>query len=108
MLNHIAIMGRFTKDPELRKTPADVSVVSFTIACDRDGKDAGVDFIDVTAWRHNADFIAENFKKGTPIIVEGRLQIRNWTDRDGNNRRNAEIVAENVYFAERRALNPEV
>ena len=105
MLNHITIMGRMTRDPELRRTASGVAVASFTIACDRDynPKDGGekeVDFIDCNAWRGTGEFVANNFSKGKMIIVSGRLQIRNWTDNDGNKRRSAEVVADSVYFGE--------
>lgn len=102
MLNHIDIMGRLTADPELRRTGSNIAVVSFTIACDRDLKNAAgnrdTDFIEVVAWRKLGEFIARNFRKGSRIIVSGRLQVRVWTDKDGNKRRTAEILAENAYF----------
>lgn len=102
MLNHIDIMGRLTADPELRRTGSNIAVVSFTIACDRDLKNAAgnrdTDFIEVVAWRKLGEFIARNFRKGSRIIVSGRLQVRVWTDKDGNKRRSAEILAENAYF----------
>ena len=102
MLNHIVIMGRLTKDPELRTTQSGVSVTSFTLAVDRDfkNKDSGeksTDFIDVVAWRQTAEFVCKYFSKGRMAVAEGRLQIRDWKDRDGNNRRSAEVVADNVY-----------
>ena len=105
MLNHIVLMGRLTRDPELRRTGSGVAVTSFTIACDRDfgGKDGGekeTDFIDVTAWRHTAEFVDKYFNKGRMAVVSGRLQIRNWTDKDGNKRKSAEVVADNVYFGD--------
>lgn len=105
MLNHIDIMGRLTKDPELRRTGSGTPVVSFTIAVDRDfsGKDSGekeTDFIDCVAWRSTAEFVSKYFTKGRMAVVSGRLQIRNWTDKEGNKRRNAEIVADNIYFAD--------
>ena len=103
MLNHITIMGRFTKDPELRRTGSGVAVTSFTIACDRDFGQNGqkeTDFIDITAWRNTAEFVNKYFTKGRMVVVSGRLQIRNWTDKDGKNRRSAEVVADNVYFAD--------
>ena len=103
-LNHITIMGRFTKDPELRRTNSGTAVASFTLAVDRDfsGKDAEkeTDFIDCTAWRHTAEFVSQYFGKGRMAVVAGRLQMRSWTDKDGNKRRNAEVVADNVYFAD--------
>ena len=107
MLNHITIMGRLTRDPELRTTQAGVSVVSFTVACDRDfgGRDGGerqTDFIDCVAWRSTGEFVSKYFHKGSMIVVSGRLQSRKWQDRDGNNRPNWEINADNVYFGESR------
>ncbi len=104
MLNHITIMGRLTRDPELRRTGSGVPVTSFTIACDRDfsgkGTEKETDFIDVTAWRNTAEFVNSYFTKGRMAVVSGRLQIRNWTDKDGNKRKSAEVVAENVYFGD--------
>ena len=105
MLNHIVIMGRLTKDPELRRTGSGVAVTSFTLAVDRDfaPKDGGekeTDFIDCTAWRQTGEFVSKYFTKGRMAVVSGRLQIRVWTDKDGNKRRNAEIVADNVYFGD--------
>ena len=105
MLNHIDIMGRLTRNPELRRTASGISCVSFTLAVDRDysGKDGGekeVDFIDCVAWRSTADFVSKYFSKGRMAVVSGRLQIRGWTDKEGNKRRTAEVVADNVYFAD--------
>lgn len=104
MLNHITIMGRLTRDPELRRTGSGVAVTSFTLAVDRDFKEKSgekeTDFIEVTAWRNTAEFVSKYFTKGRMAVVFGRLQIRNWTDKDGNKRKNAEVVAENVYFAD--------
>lgn len=105
MLNHIVIMGRLTRDPEFRATGSGLSVTNFSVAVDRDfsGKDSGekeTDFIDCVAWRKTAEFVTKNFTKGKMIVVSGRLQIRTWKDKEGNNRRTAEIVAENVYFGE--------
>jgi single-strand DNA-binding protein len=103
MLNHISIMGRITKDIELRRTPAGVPVASFTVAVDRDFKNGGekeTDFIDCVAWRGTGEFVERNFSKGKMIIVAGRLQIRKWEDKNGNKRNSAEIVAENVYFGD--------
>lgn len=104
MLNHIDLMGRLTKEPELRKTQQGASVTSFTLAVERDMASADgkrpADFIDVVAWRNTADFVSKYFTKGQLAAVSGRLQIRDWTDKDGNKRRNAEVIAENVYFAE--------
>lgn len=105
MLNHITIMGRITHELELKTTNNGVPVVSFSIASDRDFADKesgerGVDFIDVTAWRHTAEFVSRYFTKGRMAVVSGRLQTRNWTDKDGNKRKAVEIVAENVYFGD--------
>ena len=105
MLNHITIMGRLTRDPELRRTGSGVAVTSFCLAVDRDfnPKDGGekeVDFIDCNAWRNTAEFVSKYFTNGSMAIVSGRLQIRNWTDKDGNKRRNAEVVADSVYFGD--------
>ena len=103
MLNHITIMGRITKDIELRRTPAGVAVASFTVAVDRDFNQNGqkeTDFIDCVAWRGTGEFVERNFSKGKMIVVSGRLQIRKWEDKNGNKRNSAEIVADNVYFAD--------
>lgn len=104
MLNHITVMGRLTHDPEMRKTPSGVSVVNFTVAVDRDikNKETGereTDFLDVVVWRYTADYVSKYCTKGSQVVVDGRLQIRNWTDKDGNKRKSAEIQAENVYIA---------
>ena len=104
MLNHIVVMGRLTHDPELRKTASGVSVASFSVAVDRDfsqqdGKKE-TDFLDVVAWRNTAEFAAKYFTKGRMAVISGRLQIRNWEDKDGNKRRTAEILAENIYFGD--------
>lgn len=105
MLNHITIMGRLTRDPELRHTGSGVAVASFTLAVDRDynpkdGAEKETDFIDCNAWRGTAEFVSKYFSKGSMAIVSGRLQIRNWTDKEGNKRRNAEVVADSVYFGD--------
>ena len=103
MLNHIVVMGRLTRDPELRKTASGVSVTSFTVAVDRDFSQDGqkeTDFLDVVAWRNTAEFAAKYFAKGRMAVVSGRLQIRNWEDKEGNKRRTAEILAENIYFCD--------
>lgn len=103
MLNHITIMGRLTRDPELRKINTGVSVASFTIACDRDfGKDnqKETDFVDIVAWKNTADFVSKFFSKGRMAVVSGRLQIRSWNDKDGNKRKTAEIIADNIYFGD--------
>lgn len=104
MLNKIFIMGRLTRDPELRRTQNGTAVTSFTLAVDRDFKNADgtkdTDFIGVVAWRTTAEFVHKYFSKGRMAVVEGRLQMRDWTDKDGNKRRNAEVLADNVYFAD--------
>lgn len=105
MLNHITIMGRLTRDPELRRTQNGTAVSSFTLAVDRDfsGKDGGekeTDFIDCVAWRSTGEFASKYFSKGRMAVVSGRLQIRSWTDKDGNKRRAAEVVVDNMYFAD--------
>ena len=105
MLNHITIMGRLTRDPELRRTGSGIAVASFTLAVARDysPKDGGereTDFIDCVAWRQTGEFVSKYFTKGRMAVVSGRLQIRNWNDKDGNKRRSAEVVADNVYFGD--------
>lgn len=105
MLNHITIMGRLTRDPEMRRTGSGIAVTSFTVAVDRDFKSASggeteTDFIDCVAWRQAGEFVGKHFTKGRMIVVSGRLQIRSWTDKEGNKRRTAEINADNVYFAD--------
>ena len=97
-------MGRLTIDPELRRTGSGTAVTSFSLACDRDFKsqsgDKETDFIEVVAWKNTAEFVSKYFSKGRMAVVEGRLQIRDWTDKAGNKRTTAEVVAENVYFAD--------
>ena len=104
MLNHITIMGRLTRDPELRRTGSGVAVASFTVAVDRDmapqGQEKETDFIDCVAWRQTGEFVSKYFTKGRMIVVSGRLQIRSWQDKDGNNRRTAEVVADHCYFGD--------
>ena len=105
MLNRIIIMGRLTRDPELRHTQSGTPVVSFSLAVDRDFKsrengERQTDFIDVVAWRQTGEFVSKYFAKGRMAVVEGRLQIRDWTDKEGNKRRSAEVVADNVYFGD--------
>ena len=110
MLNHITIMGRFVRDPELRRTGSGIAVASFTLAVDRDfkssnGGDKEVDFIDCVAWRQAGEFVSKYFTRGRMAVVSGRLQIRSWNDKDGNKRRTAEVVADNVYFADSKSEN---
>ena len=104
MLNRIIVMGRMTRDPELRRTNSGTAVASFAVAVDRDFKSQSgekeTDFIDVVAWRNTAEFVSKYFSKGRMAVVEGRLQLRDWTDKDGNKRRTAEIVADSVYFGD--------
>ena len=104
MLNNVTIMGRITKDIELRRTNDGTPVASFTVACERDFKgkngEKETDFIDVVAWKNTAEFVDKYFAKGRMAVVSGRLQIRTWKDKDGNNRRTAEVVADNVYFGD--------
>ena len=107
MLNHITIMGRLTRDPELRRTGSGIAVASFTLAVDRDfsprdGGERETDFIDCVAWRQTGEFVSKYFTKGRMAVVSGRLQIRSWNDKDGNKRRTAEVVADNVYFGDSR------
>ena len=110
MLNHITIMGRLTRDPELRRTGSGIAVASFTVAVDRDfaSRESGereTDFIDCVAWRQTGEFVSKYFTKGRMAVVSGRLQIRSWTDKDGNKRRTAEVVADNVYFGDSKREN---
>jgi single-strand DNA-binding protein len=106
MLNRITIMGRLTRDPELRRTQSGTAVTSFSVAVDRDFKSQSgereTDFIDCVAWRNTAEFAAKYLAKGRLIVVEGRLQLRDWVDKDNNKRRSAEVVADNIYFADSR------
>ena len=107
MLNHIVIMGRLAWDPELRHTQTGTPVATFRLAVDRDYKDKttgerATDWIDVVAWRSTGEFVSRNFTKGRMAVVEGRLQVRDWTDKEGNRRTTAEVVAENVYFGDSR------
>lgn len=105
MLNNITIMGRLTRDPELRRTASGTAVANFTVAVDRDfpDKQSGqkeTDFIECVAWKHTAEFVSNYFSQGRMIVASGRLQIRKWTDKDGNKRQSAEVVAENCYFGD--------
>ena len=107
MLNKVVLMGRLGKDPELRHTPSGTSVASFSLAVERDFKDKETgkrvtDWIDIVAWRQTAEFVNQYFTKGRTAVVDGRLQMRDWTDREGNKRRSAEVVADNVYFVDSR------
>ena len=109
MLNTITIMGRLTRDPELRRTSSGIAVTSFSLACERDyapqGGEKETDFIDVVCWRGTAEFVDKYFTKGRMAVVTGRLQIRGWTDKDGNKRRSAEILADSVYFGDSKRDN---
>ena len=105
MLNKVFLMGRLARDPELRRTQSGTPVVSFRLAVDRDFKDKSTgekatDWIDVVAWRQTAEFVSRYFSKGRMAIVEGRLQVREWTDKDNNKRTTTEVVADNVYFGD--------
>ncbi len=105
MLNKIFLMGRLTRDPELRHTQSGTPVASFTLAVDHDFKDKttgerATDFIDIVAWRQTGEFVSRYFSKGRMAVVEGRLQMRDWTDKEGNKRRSAEVVADQVYFGD--------
>ena len=104
MLNKIILMGRLCTNPELRRTGSGTAVTSFSLACDRDFKSQSgekeTDFIEVVAWKNAAEFVSKYFSKGRMAVVEGRLQIRDWTDKAGNKRTTAEVVADNVYFAD--------
>lgn len=104
MLNKVIIMGRLTRDPELRRTQGGTAVTSFTLAVDRDFKSQSgekeTDFIDVVAWRNTGEFAAKYLTKGRMAAVEGRIQVRDWQDKDGNRRKTVEVVADNVYFAD--------
>ena len=104
MLNKIILMGRLTRDPELRRTQSGTAVASFTLAVDRDYKpqdgERETDFIDIVAWRGTGEFVSKYFTKGRMAVVEGRLQVRDWKDKDGNKRRSTEGVADNVYFGD--------
>lgn len=104
MLNHITMAGRLVRNPELRRTQNGTAVASFTLACERDFKDENgdreVDFIDCVAWRKTAELVSGYFTKGRMAIVSGRMQIRGWTDKDGNRRKSAEILVDNIYFGD--------
>ena len=106
MLNRAILMGRLTRDPELRQTPNNVSVVTFTLAVDRnyqaDKNNKQADFINIVAWRHTAEFVSKYFTKGQLVAVEGSIQTRSYQDKDGNNRTAFEVVADQVYFAEKK------
>ncbi len=99
-VNKVILIGRMAADPELRRTQNDLPVASFSIGVNRPGKDNGVDFIDIVAWRHQAEFVSKYFRKGNPIFVEGKIQVRPWTDKEGNKRRSVEVVADDVQFVE--------
>ena len=112
MLNKAIIMGRLVADPELRHTPNNVSVVSFTIACNRNfaskGAERQTDFIDIVAWRQTAEFVSRYFHKGSMIAVEGMIQTRTYEDKYGNKRKAVEVVADHVHFAESKSKSPDV
>lgn len=105
MLNHITIMGRLARDPELRRTGSGIAVTSFTLVVDRDympkdGSQRETDWIDCVAWRNTGEFVSKYFTKGRMAVVSGRLQVRSWTDKDGSKRRTTEVIAESVYFGD--------
>ena len=100
MLNKAILMGRLTADPEMRSTQSGKKVCSFTLAVNRQGKDAGTDWIDIVAWEKTAEFVCKYFTKGQQVAVAGRIQTRSWEDKDGNKRKTVEVVAEEVHFAE--------
>ena len=106
-LNRITIMGRMTKDPELRRTNRGKAVTSFTLAVDRDFEKGKTDFIECVAWGNTAEFVAKYFGKGRMAVASGRLQLRDWTDKDGNKRKTAEVVTDNVYFGDSKNANTE-
>ncbi len=110
MLNHITLMGRLTRDPELRRTGSGIAVAAFTLAVDRDFKNQNgekeCDFIDIVAWRNTAEFVSKYFDKGSMAVVSGRLQVRGWTDKEGNKRRSAEVLANSVYFGSSKRDTP--
>ena len=105
MLNRIIIMGRLTRDPELRRTNSGLPVAHFSIACDRDFTE-GTDFVDCIAWRNTGEFVSKYFSKGRAIVVDGRLQIREWKDNEGRRRMTPEIVADSVYFGDSKRDEP--
>ena len=109
MLNKIVLMGRLTRDPELRKTGNGTAVTSFTLAVDRDYKpqdgERETDFIDIVAWRGTGEFVSKYFSKGRMAVVEGRLQVRDWKDKDGNKRRSTEVIADSVYFGDSKKVS---
>ena len=111
MENIVVVQGRMVRDPELRRTAGGTAVCSFTLACERDFKDdqgkKETDFLDVVAWRQTAEFVAKYFRKGRMVLVRGRLQLRDWTDKDGNKRRNAEILADKAYFCDTNRETPQ-
>lgn len=106
MLNRIILMGRLTRDPELRHTQQGTAVASFALAVDRNGKEKATDFIECVAWKNTAEFVSNYFTKGRMAVVDGRLQIREWTDRDRNKRKAAEVLVENIYFGDSKKEDP--
>lgn len=106
-LNRITIMGRMTKDPELRRTNSGKAVTSFTLAVDRDFEKGKTDFIECVAWGNTAEFVAKYFAKGRMAVASGRLQLRDWEDKNGNKRKTAEVVTDNVYFGDSKSANTE-
>lgn len=108
MLNQITIMGRLTKEPEVRYTKSSTPVASFTLAVDRDFGEKATDFIDCVAWKASAEFLSKYFHKGSMAIVSGSLQMRDWQDKEGNKRRSAEVIARNIYFGETKKTSADV
>lgn len=106
MLNQVVIMGRLTKDPELRRTSSGIAVATFTLAVDRDFGEKETDFIDCVAWRQTGEFVSRNFFKGKMMVCHGSLQIRNWEDKNGNKRRNAEVIVDSAYFGDSKREAP--
>ena len=106
MLNEVILMGRLTRDPDVRMTQNGTTAANFALACERDyapqGQDRETDFFDIVAFRNTADFVGQYFSKGQLVAVKGRLQQRDWTDKQGNKRRTTEILADRCYFAEKR------
>ena len=106
MLNEVILMGRLTRDPDVRMTQNGTTAANFALACERDyapqGQDRETDFFDIVAFRNTADFVGQYFAKGQLVAVKGRLQQRDWTDKQGNKRRTTEVLADRCYFAEKR------
>lgn len=104
-LNHVTIHGRFARDPELRRTQTGKAVVSFTLAVDNQGKDNGASFIPCVAWDKTGEFVNNFFQKGNAIIVEGRVESREWTDKEGHKRTTLEVIVNQAHFCEKKETN---